>query len=102
MSHCQDWPRGAFGAEPAVRHAGPHALEALADLLKSVRLLPGLAEKKPGIFYTRGKAFLHFHEDAAGFFADARIDGQDFARYPVNTQAEKASLLRALRSVLGS
>ena len=83
-----------------MRHAGPLALGALSDLLTEIRRLPVIVEKKPGIFYTRGKAFLHFHEDTAGLFADARVHGKDFTRYPVNTQAGQAKLLAALRAAL--
>lgn len=85
-----------------MRHAGPLTLGALSGLLAEIRRLPVMVEKKPGIFYTRGKAFLHFHEDPAGLFADARVHEQDFTRYPVNTQAEQAELLAALRAALRS
>jgi hypothetical protein len=51
-----------------------------------------LAEKRPGIFYRKGKAFLHFHEDRAGLFADLR-GGNDWQRLPVNSPDEGAMLL---------
>ena len=53
-----------------MKHASGPALEALAPLLAELRAMPGLVERKPGIFYFRSAAFLHFHEDAAGLFAD--------------------------------
>jgi len=47
---------------------------------------PGLVERKRAIFYRGTTAFLHFHEDPAGMFADLR-SGADFERYAVNTKA---------------
>ncbi|HYZ41155.1 MAG TPA: hypothetical protein VE687_11105 [Stellaceae bacterium] len=75
-----------------MRHAGASALEALSDLLDSLSTQPGLVERRPGIFYVKGKAFLHFHEDAAGLFADLRLGG-DWQRVPVNSAEERAELL---------
>ena len=84
-----------------MKHAGAGALEALSDLLTSLRTRAGLVEKRPGIFYRRGKAFLHFHEDRAGFFADLR-DGSDWQRLPVNSPAERTQLLALIdRSIAG-
>jgi len=56
---------------------------------------PALVEKRPGIFYVSGKAFLHFHEDPAGLFADLRLGG-DWQRFPVNSPEEQAALLAAI------
>ncbi len=50
-------------------------------------------------FYRKSKAFLHFHEDPAGLFADLRV-GADFDRYPVNTKREWKELLRAMDRAL--
>lgn len=84
-----------------MKHAGAGALESLSDLLVSLRTRAGLVEKRPGIFYRRGKAFLHFHEDRAGFFADLR-DGSDWQRLPVNSPAERTQLLALIdRSIAG-
>ena len=83
-----------------MKHAGSLAIENLSGLLAAIRRLPGLTERKPGIFYFRGKAYLHFHEDPAGLFADARIDRADFARFPVNSESDKVKLLSALRQAL--
>ena len=38
------------------------------------------------MFYRRSAAFLHFHEDPAGFFADVRI-GPGWLRLPATTAA---------------
>jgi hypothetical protein len=83
-----------------VKHAGPAALDQLEDLLARLRELEGLVERKRGLFYRKSSAFLHFHEDAAGLFADAKLDGREFARSRVSTAAERAALLRAVKSAL--
>ena len=75
-----------------MKHAGAGALDALCDLLESLRTRTPLVEKRPGTFYVKGKAFLHFHEDRAGLFADLR-DGDDWLRLPVNSPDERAKLL---------
>lgn len=64
-----------------MRHAGPAALARLAGLLAALRGLPALAERRPGVFYLRGRAFLHFHEDPAGLFADLRAASGEFERF---------------------
>jgi hypothetical protein len=81
-----------------MKHAGPDALDQLEPLLVELRALPGLKEKARGVFYRRGRAFLHFHQDPAGLFADLR-DGEDFDRLPVNTDEERAALLARVTPV---
>jgi len=49
-----------------VKHAGPKALEAIEPLLEELRTIPGLIERKRGIFYRGATAFLHFHETPPG------------------------------------
>jgi hypothetical protein len=61
-------------------------------LLESLRTRAVLVEKRPGIFSLKGKAFLHFHEDRAGVFADLR-QGGDWQRLPVNSSDERAEVL---------
>ena len=78
-----------------VKHAGPLALDALNDLLDAVRTHAGLREPRRGVFYRKGKAWLHFHEDPAGLFADLRI-GEEWQRFPVSDPAGCASLLAAI------
>lgn len=82
-----------------MRHASTGTLRQLSDLLEQVRLRDGIKEKRPGIFYRKSKAFLHFHEDPAGLFADISV-GDDFHRYPVNTMAERRALLAAIDEAL--
>jgi hypothetical protein len=85
---------------PKMKHAGSVCLEELNALLSEVRGLGVLVEKKPGIFYSKGRAYLHFHEDPAGVFADARVDGSEFTRYAVNSEVEKKKFMEVLRAAL--
>jgi hypothetical protein len=78
-----------------MKHAGPGALERLADLLAPLRQRADLVEKRPGVFYRRGRAFLHFHEDPQGLFADFR-PGDLWQRLPVNDADERARLIAAI------
>jgi hypothetical protein len=82
-----------------MKHAGVVALHGLSELLEQIRAREGIKEKSLGIFYRKSKAFLHFHEDPAGLFADLRI-GADFDRYAVNTKKEWNALLTAIDRAL--
>jgi hypothetical protein len=82
-----------------MKHAGPGALDQLEPVLAKLRKLNGLRERKRGAFYRGSSAFLHFHEDPAGFFADLKV-ADDFVRFPVNSGAEVERLLaRAARAL---
>ena len=84
-----------------MKHAGPQALDQLEPVLAKLRKLDGLRERKRGAFYRGSSAFLHFHEDPAGFFADLKV-ADDFVRFPVNSAAEVEKLLaRAARALKG-
>lgn len=76
-----------------MKHAGPHTLNQLSTLLAQLRQLPGLVERRPGIFYCKSAAYLHFHDDPAGVFADVKLGGQGFERFAVNTPEEQAEFL---------
>ena len=78
-----------------MKHADVRALEAVSDLIENLRRRSNLVEKKLGIFYTKGRAFLHFHKDPAGLFADLR-EGDEWQRYPVNDPDECTRLLAAV------
>jgi hypothetical protein len=90
--------------ERVVKHADAAALAALSDLIENLRRRSYLVEKRLGIFYLKGRAFLHFHKDPVGLFADLR-HGEDWERFPVNHPDECARLLaavdRALEGVKG-
>lgn len=83
-----------------MKRASGESLVALEALLRELRSLAGVTERKPGIFYRQGGAFLHFHEDPAGLFADVKLDGAAFSRWPVNTEDERALLLTQVRWAL--
>ena len=82
-----------------MKHAGDQTLDALEGLLNRLRAVEGLQEKKRGSFYRESRAFLHFHEDPAGFFADLRV-ADDWRRLPVNSRAEQTALLTAARAAI--
>jgi len=84
-----------------MKHAGATALDALEPVLKQLRTLAGITEKKRGLFYRGSSAFLHFHEDPAGFFADFKKDG-DFVRVPVNNRKEIEILISAVKRALAA
>ena len=85
-----------------MRHATPSALDQLEPLLFELRRLRLLKEKNRGIFYRGASAFLHFHEDPAGLFADVKLDGPDFSRRRVSTKSEQRSLLSVVRRALSA
>jgi len=68
-------------------------------MLARLRKLDGLKEKSRGTFYRGSSAFLHFHEDPAGMFADIKIGGE-FVRMPVNTRGEIDALVRKAAAAL--
>ena len=83
-----------------MRHARPPALDELEPVLTQLRALPDLKEKSRGTFYRKSQAFVHFHEDPAGLFADVRLDGGDFTRMRVSTKAEQRALMTAVKAAL--
>jgi hypothetical protein len=82
-----------------MKHASSIALDGLEPLLSKLRLVDGIREKKRGVFYRGSSAFLHFHEEPAGFFADVRL-GLEWERLPVNTPGEQRTLLSSVRKAL--
>jgi hypothetical protein len=82
-----------------MRHAGPAALAALDELIIAIRGRGGLKEPRPGIFYRQGRAWLHFHEDKAGLFADLRT-GTEWRRFRVSDKEEWAKLLKVVERSL--
>jgi hypothetical protein len=79
-----------------VRHVTAAGLDELDDVLSELRGVDGLKEKSRGVFYRGSRAFLHFHEDPHGFYADVRLDA-DFERMRVTTKAERKRLLSVVR-----
>jgi len=84
-----------------MKHAGAQALDALEPLLGEIRALPGLREKTRGTFYQKSRAFLHFHEDPKGLFADVRdAHGADFERVDVTDPADWPAFAALVRKRL--
>lgn len=79
-----------------MKHASSIALDALEGLLAQIREFDVLTERKRGVFYRKSSAFLHFHEDPAGFFVDVRA-GPAWQRLPVNTAKERKALLSTIK-----
>jgi hypothetical protein len=84
-----------------MKHASEMALDQLSELLGRLREFGELKEKGRGVFYVKSKAFLHFHEDPSGLFADVRT-GSVWERCPVNTLAEQRSLLAKINEAINN
>lgn len=84
-----------------MKHATPVALDALEGLLRELRAFDRLTERKRGVFYRGSSAFLHFHEDPAGFFADAKVTPA-WVRFNVTTAAQRRAVVREVRSFLAA
>lgn len=82
-----------------MRHATPATLDSIEPLLAGIRKVPGLRERQRGIFYKKSIAYLHFHEDPAGLFADVKFGGA-WKRLDVTTHRAKNGLLSAVRKDL--
>jgi hypothetical protein len=83
-----------------MKHADATTLARLAPLLAALRGIAGLRERKPGTFYRGAQAFLHFHDDAAGDFADLKV-GREWERSRVVTQRERAALFAKAKRQAG-
>jgi hypothetical protein len=84
-----------------MRHARDADLDGIEALLAQVRTLPGLKEKKRGVFYWKSRGFLHFHEDPKGMFADLSGGaGRMDVRIDVTEAAGQAALMEAARRLL--
>ena len=82
-----------------MKHASNQSLSPIKSFLNTIRKFKELKEKKLGIFYKDSIAFLHFHEDPKGLFADLKIANK-WKRFRVNTQAEQTILLKRIDSVI--
>jgi hypothetical protein len=82
-----------------MKHASAATLGRIEGLLAELRALPGLTEKKTGTFTLKGSAFLHFHEDPAGLFADVKVEGE-WLRRAINSKTARARLVREARRLL--
>jgi hypothetical protein len=76
-----------------MRHADSNTLATLESLLRKIREHASLIERTPGSFYRKSKAYLHFHEDPSGTYADVKLNLIDFTRVRATTPKEQAHLL---------
>jgi hypothetical protein len=76
-----------------VKHASQNTLAAIESLLRKLREHPSLVERTPGSFYRKSQAYLHFHEDPSGTFADVKLNLTEFIRLRATTPQEQAHLL---------
>ena len=83
-----------------MKHASQKTLESLDNVLRQLREHRALVERTPGSFYFKSKAFLHFHEDPAGLFADVKLDGTTFQRMGINTRPEQDRFVEAVKITL--
>lgn len=75
-------------------------LDQIEDVLAVLRALPGVTEKKRGVFYCGHQAFVHFHNDDGIVVADARLkSGEDFARPDVSTKAARAAFVKSIKKI---
>ncbi len=78
-----------------MRHAGPATLARILPFLEELRCRPVLREMRPGVFYLKSRAFLHFHDDPSGVFADVRL-ADDFLRLAVTSSSQQSDLLERI------
>lgn len=83
-----------------MKHATAETLAALAPLLRELRQCEPLVERSPGSFYFKSKAFLHFHVDPGGIYADVKLDGTSFERRRVTTRKEQEALMKQVRQIV--
>jgi hypothetical protein len=84
-----------------MKHAGPDCLARISTLLAELRTRPALRERRPGLFELKSRAFLHFHDDPAGIFADVRL-AEEFVRLPVTSRSQQADLLDRIDDCLST
>ena len=83
-----------------MKHASQETIQLIEPLLKDIRLMPGLVEKKPGVYYYKSRAFLHFHEEDSDTFADVRLVEPEFQRLPCTTENQQKQLVVKIRNCL--
>ncbi|MBI4304715.1 MAG: hypothetical protein HY678_00195 [Chloroflexi bacterium] len=74
-------------------HCPAEKLADLAEILDQIRRLPQVSEVKPGIFYMRRVAFLHFHLTNGHRSADVRCG--DRWGPPIPVPFDAGALLKA-------
>lgn len=81
-------------------HCPYDLLADISDALDRLRALPGMVERKPGIFYIKGDGFLHFHIKDGDRWADVKPKrGGGWERIPLPLNANAAAVGRFTRAV---
>ena len=84
-----------------MKHAGPGTLARISPLLDELRARPVLRERRPGVFELKSCAFLHFHDDPSGIFADVRL-AEGFVRLLVTSRSQQSDLLERIDDCLSA
>jgi hypothetical protein len=88
-----------------MKHAGPATFARIQPLLEQLRARAVLREPRPGVFpgvfELKSRAFLHFHDDPSGVFADVRL-AEGFVRMPVTSSSEQSDFLERIDECLSS
>jgi hypothetical protein len=84
-----------------MKHAGPSTLARISPLLEELRARAVLREQRPGVFSLKSHAFLHFHDDPSGIFADVRL-ADEFVRLPVTSSSQQSDLLERIDDCLST
>ena len=84
-----------------MKHATSETIASIEPLIDKIRAIAGLKEKKPGIFYYKSSAFLHFHEDGDRVYADVKLVPPKFERMPVSSRNQQDKLLRKIKASVG-
>ena len=75
-----------------MKHATAETFASIGHLLQHLRSRKRLVERTPGAFYFKSKAFLHFHHDPSGIYADVKQD-LTFTRMRCTSQEEQRAVL---------
>jgi len=76
-----------------MKHPTSETLASIDSLLQQLRARKRLVERTPGAFYFKSKAFLHFHHDPSGIYADVKRDFAGFTRMRCTSREEQRQLL---------
>jgi hypothetical protein len=85
-----------------MKHATADLLACIDPLLQQLRRRKRLVERTPGAFHFKSKAFLHFHRDPSGVYADVKRDLLSFTRLRCTSLEEQSALLSCVDLAVGS
>lgn len=82
-------------------HTRYQDLKDLEKELSYIRKLDRIQEKKPGVFYLKSQAFLHFHDKDGIRWADVKENGK-WKKLEINFKATQKQKKEFLKKVLSS